>query len=373
VSRDEADDPDPSGKRFRVGRGPLLRDLGEFGVIDLIRRRYGGGALPGELTIGDDAAVVRVPRGRAVLSTDMLLSGTHFSLDYFQPVEVGFRALSANLSDLAAMGATPVCYLAALAAPGNTPVATVDGIFRGMTAAAAPCGMRLVGGDTCRGSRLVLCLTVVGAVERGRPVTRFGARPGDLLYVTGSPGWSHLGLRLLRDGRPPRPAGWRREAVRRHLRPEARWREGRIAAASGAVAAMIDLSDGVLPDLSHLLERGGLGATLSEASFPLSPAFRKGAATLGIDPLEAFLAGGEDYELLMAVRPDRRGGFLRAVRAFPAGATQVGVVTAEPGIRVRRPGGSLLCGRELPRGFAHFPPASGGTAWKTRRAKRATR
>ena len=356
MSRDDADDPDPALAARRAGGGPRLRDLGEFGLIDLLRRRYGGGALPGELSIGDDAAVVRIPRGRAVLSTDMLLEGTHFSMDYFLPREVGWRALSANLSDLAAMGATPLCYLAALAAPGAARVGTVDGIFRGMAAAASPCGMRLVGGDTCRGDRLVLSLTVVGAMEQGRPLTRSGARPGDLLYVTGAPGWSHLGLRLLRDGRPAKAAGWRREAMRRHLRPEARWREGRIAARSGAVAAMIDLSDGILPDLTHLLEGEGLGAVLAEEAFPLSPAFRRAAAALGIDPLDAFLAGGEDYELLMAVRPGRLGGFLRAVRAFPAKATPIGEVTAEPGIRVRRADGSLLEGRGLPKEFAHFPP-----------------
>jgi thiamine-monophosphate kinase len=356
MSGDDADDPDASGKNRPGNRALLLRDLGEFGLIELLRRRYGGGALRGELSIGDDAAVVRVPRGRAVLSTDMLLSGTHFSLDYFLPEEVGWRALSANLSDLAAMGATPLCYLVALAAPGDTPVATVDGIFRGMARAAGPSGMRLMGGDTCRGDRLVLCLTVVGALMRGRPVSRDGARPGDTLYVTGTPGWSHLGLRLLRGGRPTNATGWRREAMRRHLRPEARWREGMAAARSGAVSAMIDLSDGVLQDLAHLLERDGLGATLREEAFPLTPVFRRAAGVLGIDPLAAFLAGGEDYELLMAVRPGRRGGFVRASRAFPAAPTPIGEVTAEPGIRVRRPDGSVLEGAALPRGFTHFPP-----------------
>jgi thiamine-monophosphate kinase len=354
VSRGESDDPDAPREGRRRGGIPLLRDLGEFGLIDLLRRRYGGAPLPGELAVGDDAAVVRVPRGRAVLSTDMLLEGTHFSLDYFLPEEAGWRALSANLSDLAAMGASPVCYLAALAAPGDTPVATVDRIFRGMARAADPSGMRLMGGDTCRGDRLVLCLTVVGALVRGRPVSRAGARPGDALYVTGAPGWSHLGLRLLQGGRPPGATGWRREAMRRHLRPEARWREGMAAARSGAVSAMIDLSDGVLQDLAHLLERDRLGAVLHEEAFPLTPSFRRAAGSLGIDPLAAFLAGGEDYELLMAVRPGRRGGFVRASRAFPAAATPIGEVTAEPGIRVRRTDGSFLEGAALPTGFAHF-------------------
>jgi len=172
------------------------------------------------------------------------------------------------------------------------------------------------GRDTCRGDRLTLCLTVVGAVGRGKPVSRAGARPGDLLYVTGSPDVA-AGARAPAPRASGEPSGWRREAMRAHLRPEARWREGRAAARSGAVAAMIDVSDGILTDLSHLLERDGLGAVLAEESFPVSRSFRAASAALGVDPLDAFLGGGEDYELLMAVRPARRAGFLRTARAFP--------------------------------------------------------
>jgi thiamine-monophosphate kinase len=144
--------------------------------------------------------------------------------------------------------------------------------------------------------------------------------------------------------------------MRAHLRPEARWREGRAAARSGAVAAMIDVSDGILTDLSHLLERDGLGADLAEESFPVSRSFRAASAVLGVDPLDAFLGGGEDYELLMAVRPARRARFLRAARSFPSGATRIGAVTKTPGIRVRRADGSWIEGAALPSGFGHFPP-----------------
>ncbi|GAB4241664.1 MAG: thiamine-phosphate kinase [Deltaproteobacteria bacterium] len=351
--RAERGKPHATGPAFR---GDLLRDVGESGVIDLLRRRYGGPARTGELPIGDDATVVRVPGGRAVLSTDLLIEGTHFSLDYFLPEEAGWRALSANLSDLAAMGAAPVCYLAALAAPPGMTVAALNAVFRGMAAAAAPSGIRLMGGDTCRGDRLILCLTVVGAVGCGGSVRRSGARPGDLLFVTGAPGWSNLGLRLLRRGRPSRPAGWRREAMRAHLRPAARWREGRIAARSGAVSAMIDVSDGILADLSRLIEPGGYGAVLDEASFPVSRPFRAASAALGTDPLDPFLSGGEDYELLMAVPLPRLGRFLRAARSFPSGATPIGSVTRAPGIRVRRADGSWIEGAGLPSGFDHFPP-----------------
>lgn len=337
-------------------RGLSLRDAGEPGVIALLQRKYGGAARPGEISIGDDAAVVRVPGGRAVLSTDLLIEGTHFSLDYFFPEEVGRRALSANLSDLAAMGAVPLCYLAALAAPPDMTLSSLDAVFRGMAAAAAPSGIRLMGGDTCRGGRLTLCLTVVGAVDARGSVRRSGARPGDLLYVTGEPGWSNLGLRLLRRGRPSRVSGWRRKAMRAHLAPSARWREGRIAARSGAVSAMIDVSDGILADLSHLLESGGCGAVLDEASFPISRPFLAACAALGTDPLVPFLSGGEDYELLLAVPPGRRNRFLRAARSFPSGATQIGAVTRAPGIRVHRADGSWIEGSALPSGFDHFPP-----------------
>jgi thiamine-monophosphate kinase len=117
---------------------------------------------------------------------------------------------------------------------------------------------------------------------------------------------------------------------------------------------MIDLSDGLLPDLSHLLEQGRMGAVLDEKSFRLPARFRRAAAELGEDPVDAFLAGGEDYELLMSVRPQRYEAFRRAARTFPAGAHPIGVVTKQAGIRVRRTDGSWMTGTRLPRGFAHF-------------------
>ncbi len=335
--------------------GARLSGLGELGFIAEVGRRFGGPVRVGETGIGDDAAVLPSPPGKVVLSTDLLVEGTHFDLAYFLPEEVGFRALSANLSDLAAMGAAPVCYLVALAAPPATPVALLTGIFRGMARAARPSGIRLMGGDTVRGERVALAVTVMGKVSRRGAAMRRGARPGDLLFVTGAPGWSRLGLALLSAGRPKSPSGWRREAMRRHLTPVARWQEGAAAARTGAVSAMIDVSDGVLPDLERIVEASGVGALLDERAFRLSPRFREAAAALGVDPVSAFLAGGEDYELLMAVRPHRYGAFRRAARAFPAGAIPIGVVTARPGVAVRRADGSWMAGRDLPRAFDHFP------------------
>ncbi len=257
------------------------------------------------------------------------------------------------------MGAAPVCYLVALAAPATTLVAVLTGMFRGMARAARPSGIRLMGGDTVRGERIALALTVMGRVPRSGAALRRGARPGDLLFVTGAPGWSRLGLALLSRGRPKRPAGWRKEAMRRHLTPVARWREGAAAARTGAVSAMIDVSDGVLPDLERVLSASGAGAILDERALRLSPRFRRAAAALGEDPVAAYLAGGEDYELLMAVRPHRYEAFRRAARAFPAGATPIGVVTARPGVAVRRADGTWMAGRDLPRGFAHFAGPAG--------------
>jgi thiamine-monophosphate kinase len=340
-------DQDPYPKR--------LLDVGEFGFIEHVRERFGGPARPGEAGIGDDAAVLASPGGKLVLSTDMLVEGIHFDTEYVRPEEAGFRALSANLSDLAAMGAKPVCYLAGVAAPPETPVSVLSRIFAGMARAARPSGIRLMGGDTCRADRIILSLTVMGHIPRGNPILRRGARPGDILFVTGEPGWSFLGLLLLsQGGRPARPSDWQRKAMRRHLKPVARWEEGMLAAASGAVSAMIDVSDGIVPDLSHILGRSGAGAVLDEKAFRRPPRFLEAAKALGVDPMRAFLAGGEDYELLMAVRPHRYEAFRRAARAFPAGAFPIGVVTANMGIRVRRADGSWLAEADLPRGFAHF-------------------
>jgi len=153
--------------RERPLRG-LLRDLGESGFIDHVRRRFGEPVRPGELGIGDDAAVLHARGGKLVLTADMLLEGVHFDLRYFRPEEVGWRALMANLSDLAAMGASPDCYLVSVAAPPDTPLALLSGIFGGMASAARPSGTRLMGGDTCRGERLVLSLALVGRIRRGR-------------------------------------------------------------------------------------------------------------------------------------------------------------------------------------------------------------
>jgi thiamine-monophosphate kinase len=340
----------------------LLRDLGEFGFIDLVGGRYGGPVGPGETGIGDDAALLPVPRGKIALSTDLLVEGTHFDLSYFLPEELGRRALSANLSDLAAMGARPLCYLVGLAAPPDTPVPFLDGVFRGMARAAREPGLRLLGGDTCRGDRIVISISIVGRTDPGKAVLRRGARPGDLIYVTGEPGWASLGLALLsRGGRPGKPSAWQREAMRRHLVPEARWREGIAAASCGAVSAMIDASDGLLPDLGHILRAsGGLGAVLDEEALPLSPLFRRAAASLGLSPAAAVLAGGEDYELVMTVRPSRASSFLRVSKAFPAGAARVGVVTARPGVFVRKADGTLKAASDFPPGFDHFGAEPGG-------------
>jgi thiamine-monophosphate kinase len=332
-----------------------LRDAGEFGFIDIVRRDFGGPDRPGELGIGDDAALLAL-RGRAVLSTDMLVEGTHFSLDYFRPAELGFRALSANLSDLAAMGSRPVAWLVALAVPPGIPLSFLRDFYRGMNDAAAPAGMRLVGGDTVRGDRLTVSVTVVGEAAPGKALLRTGAKPGDLVVVTGEPGWSRLGLSLLSQGRPVRPAGWRREAMSRHLTPVARWREGMAAAASGAVSAMIDVSDGVAPDLGHLLEGGGLGARLDAKAFPIPKAFRAAADALGEDPLAAFLSGGEDYELLMAVPRRKWPALRRAMGSFPCGVSAIGEITDGAGVSVVMPDGATVSGAALPSPYRHFGP-----------------
>ncbi|GAB4371982.1 MAG: thiamine-phosphate kinase [Deltaproteobacteria bacterium] len=335
-----------------------LRDLGEFGFIDSVRRRFGGPVRPGELGIGDDAAVIPAGRGRIVLTADMLLEGVHFDLRYFRPGEIGWRALMANLSDLAAMGAEPVCYLVSIAAKSDTSLDLLHGVFAGMASAARSSGIRLLGGDTCRGDRLVLSLALAGRIGRGREVRRSGARPGDLLFVTGEPGWSRLGLRLLSGGRPPRLRGWKRRAAEAHLKPVARLAAGRAAARSGAVSAMIDLSDGLLPDLTRLLAESRCGARLEEPFFPISPRFRAAARALGENPLAAFLAGGEDYELLMAVPPRRVSVFRRAANGFGVPAVAIGEVTRRRGVRIHRPDGSVLEGDDLPEGFSHFPAAA---------------
>ena len=227
-----------------------LGELGEFGLIERIERaaRRLGKPRGVVIGIGDDAAVLRPRAGEDVaLSTDALVEGVHFRFATQSARTVGRRALVANLSDLAAMGARPLGCTLALAAPAQLPVRLVDGVLAGLLLEADAHGCALVGGNVSAASEVSLTLAVLGAVERGRALTRSGARAGDRIFVTGQLGAAALEVARAAQGRGQ---------VRRV--PTPRLRAGRVLARIPAVSACIDISDGLASDLRHLLAGGGL-------------------------------------------------------------------------------------------------------------------
>jgi len=325
-----------------------LAERGEFGIIADLRARCAGA--PELLTgIGDDCAVIAPPPGEQLLVTsDMLVEGIHFRRDWTDAKRLGRKCASVNLSDLAAMGATPRFLFLALALPADLDSDTLDDFFTGFLAACAEHGAVLAGGDTCASAAgMTISVTALGSVAAGRALLRSGARPGDDLYVSGTLGDSGLALQQLLGGQTPEPL-----LLRRHLDPTPRTALGRTLAQHGLATAMIDLSDGLLADLGHLLAASGCGARIDIDTLPLSAPFRAATAAR-TERLDLALTGGEDYELLFTAPATATNALdtLAADAATPV--TRIGtILPAADGLQLFRDGRP----QSLPanRGYKHF-------------------
>ncbi len=313
-----------------------VRDIGEFALIGRIERAASrAGPLRGVvLGIGDDAALLRLRAGEDLAaSTDAFVEGVHFRFVSETPRAIGSRALAAALSDLAAMGARPIGVLAALAAPPTLSVACAEGITRGLLDGAARWQAPLVGGNVARARQTSLTLTVLGAVRRGRALTRANAKPGDRIFVTGTFGGAALAVECAARGGRVRFA------------PEPRLAAGQALVRLRGVGACIDVSDGLVADLGHLLRSSRVGAEIDPTRIPRPLRFAAACARLGVDPLQLALAGGEDYELLFTLRPGAATASSLRQRLGVA-VTEIGTITKEPGLRG--------VPRHLRQGFAHF-------------------
>lgn len=251
--------------------------------------------------IGDDAAVWQPSRShRSVITTDALVEGVHFRTETMTLADIGWRSLAANISDIAAMGARPVLATVALGVPADFGFARIREMYEGMHALAQDARCAIVGGDLSRSPVLSIAITAVGEVRPSNLKLRSGARPGDILAVTGPLGASRAGL-FLAEGRVTLDApAIAEEALLAHRRPEPRWREGMWLAASTYVHAMMDLSDGLSSDARRLGAASGCAVVVDE-SLPVSPSAAAVAISLGDDAGAFALAGGEEYELLAAV------------------------------------------------------------------------
>jgi thiamine-monophosphate kinase len=290
-----------------------LADVGEFGLIAALTGRFEQGP---QVFVGpgDDAAVLRTPKGHVVVSTDLLVEGRHFRREWAGARDIGRKAAAANLSDVNAMGGTAHSLTVGLAAPADLPVQWALDLADGIAEEAALVGASIVGGDLTTAKEVVVAVTVMGTCELA-PVLRSGAQVGDVVAIAGRQGWAAAGLAVLARGfRSPRAL------VEAYQRPRPPYSAG-VAAARGGATAMIDVSDGLLADVGHVAADSGVSIDLHAGAFELAEPMQAVGSALGVDPMQFVLGGGDDHAL---------------VATFPAGAhlpegfTAIGSV-AEPG------------------------------------------
>ncbi|TAK02735.1 MAG: thiamine-phosphate kinase [Candidatus Manganitrophaceae bacterium] len=329
-----------------------LRQLGEFGLIDRIQKRFPPPASNVPLGIGDDAAAI-LPSSKQylLLTTDSLIEGVHFDPAFSTYQEVGYKSVMVNVSDIAAMGGAPRYFLISLGLTNRQSVKEIDQLYKGIEKGSREAGLDLLGGNIAFSTGpFFISPTVLGEVPKKELVKRSGAREGDGLYVTGTLGEAAAGLALLQKGIE---TGRFARLVRRYRAPQARWREGRLLAKGRIASAMIDLSDGLSSDLGHLMRQSGLGAEIEAALLPLSSPLRAAALQMGTDPLEYALHGGEDYELLFSV-PERNIKKLeKMIEKGQIAAHRIGKMTPKRhGLKLKEPSGRSRT--VAPGGWDHF-------------------
>jgi thiamine-monophosphate kinase len=314
---------------------------GESAVIERIERAFGSAPLARggagsrlALGIGDDAALFRPKPGHeVVLTCDWFLEGTHFLRDKHPADAVGWKCLARAVSDIAAMGGAPRCFLLSLALPKKLPTTWIAGFLSGLKRAAQRFGCALAGGDTTARSEILINLAVVGEVARRKALRRDGARAGDIIYVSGRLGEADAGLRLLQAGKTKPNA--RDARLKKHFYPEPRLALGQWLGSRRLATAGMDLSDGLSSDLARMCAASGVGALVNVAKLPLPGSKRY--AQSGDDLVQAALNGGDDYELLFTVAK-------RNARRIPASLlglklTPIGEVTRGSDVLVTDPAG----------------------------------
>jgi thiamine-monophosphate kinase len=294
------------------------------------------------LGVGDDCAIVSRPRGQSLFTIDSLVEGVHFELRWGTPQQLGARALAVNLSDIAAMGGRPTACVVNLGVRDGIKASTLEQIYAGLASAARAASTDIVGGNITRARELSITIALLGEVGRG-VMRRDTARAGDEIFVTGMLGDAALGWRILAgklDGRGQTKAirAAKKYVVERFLRPTARLDAGQRLSVLRPAPAAIDLSDGLLQDLGHILERSGVGAKIDASRIPVSAAYR---ALMGNDLTHA-LTGGEDYELLFCARPGHsEGGLARRARVE---VRRIGTIVRGRGVNLIGAGAPIVAG-----------------------------
>jgi thiamine-monophosphate kinase len=313
-----------------------IGDIGEFGLIrrisDFIDR---SGIRPERVTlgIGDDTASFLPRPGYEVLVTcDSLVEGRHFLWPRISPFDLGRRAMAVNISDIGAMGGRPVYALISLGLKGVMDVHEVEEMYRGFLAELNPFDAAIIGGNLTKSEGgMFIDITLVGEVEQGKTVRRAGARPGDVVLVTGYPGQAAAGLQLLLH-EPDSPELRSHRLVKAYNTPSHRARLGEAFARTGFATAMIDTSDGFLGDLGHICEESNVGAELFKENIPVSDDLREASRLLGRDPYDFFFGESDDYELIITCRPEHAALLRSVTEGNSPPLSEAGRITASGGI-----------------------------------------
>ena len=310
-----------------------LGSTGEFGLIEAITKSLpqGEDVLVGP---GDDAAVVAVPDGRMVITTDLLIEGRHFRQDWSSAYDVGRKAAAQNLADVVAMGARATSMVVGFGAPADLPTAWALELNQGLADEAELLGVSIVGGDTVQSDKIVVSVTAFGSLDGRAPVLRSGARPGDEVAVVGRLGWAEAGYTVLTRGfRSPRTV------VDAHRRPQPPYAEGPRAAIAGA-SSMCDVSDGLIADLTHIAQASEVVIDVRSLALAIPEPLQAVAAATGLDALSFVLSGGEDHALVGTFEPADVpdgwtviGSVAEGNQNLPAGTVTVdgATYTASPG------------------------------------------
>jgi len=301
---------------FEDKQPPLtpISQLGEFGLIKHLTENFGITNSSTEVSVGDDAAIINPEGKKVVVSTDFLLEGVHFNLGYVPLKHLGYKAVIVNLSDIAAMNAIPTQILVSVAVSNRFPVEALEEIYAGIALACEKYKIDLVGGDTTSStSGLVINVTAIGLENEEKIVKRNGAKPNDLLVVTGDLGGAYMGLQILErehsvylanPNMQPEMEGYD-YILQRQLKPEARTDIKKILEELDIhPTSMIDVSDGLASEILHLSDQSNIGFRLYENKIPLDELTISTSEEFNINPIMAALSGGEDYELLFTISPN---------------------------------------------------------------------
>ncbi len=309
--------------------------------------------------IGDDCAVLEKDTDRSwLVSMDTLVETVHFDLRWHPAEKLGRKAVAVNVSDIAAMGGTPLFIFLSLGLPQAFDPSWVHGFSEGIAGACREYGCLLVGGDTVHSREgVVITITVIGDVPVDEVIYRNGALPGDIIWVSGELGLAAAGLEICKSDIVYDNASMK-AIVEAHLNPQPRVRLGRMLAKSGLVHAMMDLSDGLATDLSHLCKQSGVGAVIRSEKLPTSPGLLDTANLLGQNPFDLMLKGGEDYELVFVTAVDAAPKIKALSQKAGVSVTRIGTIVEKQGVNLILPNSASKHQKEVDisfAGFDHFP------------------